>query len=207
MNQTTPIKLLLVDDHPLVRDGLRARLESVPHFQVCGEAGSAAEALKIIAEQALDLVLMDINLGNTNGISLTARLSQDYPAIAVIMLSMHEKAEYVSQSVQAGARGYVLKDVPAEEIIHAIESVIAGGSYFSAGLQSEANRKRPTQLLTQREQCILESIATGKSNKHIARELSLSVRTIETHRLNIKRKLNIDGQADLIRYAINNLAQ
>ena len=199
------IHILLVDDHPLVRDGLRARLETVPHFFICGEVGTSADALKVAAEQPVDLILMDINLGHSNGISLTSRFTQDYPDIAIIMLSMHEKAEYVAQSVQAGARGYVLKDAPAEDIINAIETVRGGGTYFSSGLTATSKDNNTGEILTQREKRILESIATGKSNKSIAQELGLSVRTVETHRLNIKRKLNIEGQADLIRYAIRSV--
>jgi two-component system nitrate/nitrite response regulator NarL len=202
MNTQASINLLLVDDHPLVRDGLRARLENSPRFRITGEAGNAAEALHMAATVPIDLILMDINLGSSSGISLTSQFSKEYPQIAIIMLSMHDKAEYVSQAVQAGARAYVLKDAPADEIIKAITSVAAGGSYFSPGLKPATGRQNPIQVLTQREQCILKSIATGKSNKHIARELDLSVRTVETHRLNIKRKLNIEGQADLIRYAL-----
>lgn len=206
MTDKKTINLLLVDDHPLVRDGLRARLETVPHFHIVGEAGNAADALKMVTLHATDLILMDINLGGTNGINLTAKFTQDYPQIAIIMLSMHDKAEYVSQAIQAGARAYVLKDAPAEDIINAIETVRAGGVYFSSGLKQN-NTNNATQILTQREQCVLNSIATGKSNKHIALDLGLSVRTVETHRLNIKRKLNIEGQADLIRYALNNINQ
>ncbi|MFZ6759864.1 response regulator transcription factor [Undibacterium sp. Ji50W] len=203
--QPTQVHLLLVDDHPLVRDGLRARLETIATIHVAGEAGNAEEALAIAASTRINLVLMDINLGTGNGISLTARFKADYPDIAVIMLSMHEKAEYVNQSMQAGARAYVLKDAPAVEIIEAIDTVIAGGTYFSSGLKKQSGTPDNSQILTQREQDILKSIATGKSNKHIANELGLSVRTVETHRLNIKRKLNIEGQADLIRYALNNV--
>lgn len=207
MNQLAIVHLLIVDDHPLVRDGLRARLESIAHFKIVGEAGNAEEALHMAAKVPVNLILMDINLGNSSGITLTARFTREYPDIAIIMLSMHEKAEYVTQAMQAGARAYVLKDAPAAEIIEAIDSVIAGKNYFSSGLRKQAGQAPeqaiPVQILTQREQCILKSIATGKSNKHIARELDLSVRTVETHRLNIKRKLNIEGQADLIRYALN----
>lgn len=205
MNDNEIIHLLLVDDHPLVRDGLRARLENVDNFKIVGEAGNPEDALCIVAKAQVSLVLMDINLGKTSGISLTGQLTREFPHIAVIMLSMHEKAEYVAQAIQAGARGYVLKDAPAEQIIDAINTVAAGGSYFSAGLKKSSDEKIPMQVLTQREQCILNSIATGKSNKHIARDLGLSVRTVETHRLNIKRKLNIEGQADLIRFALNQL--
>lgn len=203
MTVASPVRLLLVDDHPLVRDGLRARLETIAHFSVVGEAGNAEQALQIAAGTPLDLALMDINLGAGNGISLTARLGREYPGIAVIMLSMHEKSEYVTQAMQAGARGYVLKDAPAEEIISAIDAVMAGQTYFSSGLAPAPAGRPASESLTLREHDILKSIATGKSNKHIARDLGLSVRTVETHRLNIKRKLNIEGQADLIRFAMN----
>jgi two-component system nitrate/nitrite response regulator NarL len=206
MNETAIIHLLLVDDHPLVRDGLKARLESIAHFKIAGEAGNPEDALRVVAKTQVNLVLMDINLGKTSGISLTAQFTREFPHIAVIMLSMHEKAEYVAQAIQAGARGYVLKDAPAEQIIDAIHAVSVGGSYFSTGLKEQFEEKIPLQVLTQREQCILNSIATGKSNKHIARDLGLSVRTVETHRLNIKRKLNIEGQADLIRFALNQMS-
>ena len=203
MIEKSSINLLIVDDHPLVRDGLKARLESISHFNVIGEAGNSEDALQVLANSPIDLILMDINLGNSSGIVLTTRICKDYSKVAIIMLSMHEKSEYVTQAVQAGARGYVLKDAPAEEIINAIETVANGGNYFSSGLK--ISTPLAVQILTQREQCILNSIATGKSNKHIARELNLSVRTVETHRLNIKRKLNIEGQADLIRYALSQL--
>ena len=203
MIEKSSINLLIVDDHPLVRDGLKARLESISHFNVIGEAGNSEDALQVLASSPIDLILMDINLGNSSGLVLTTRICKDYSKVAIIMLSMHEKSEYVTQAVQAGARGYVLKDAPAEEIINAIETVANGGNYFSSGLK--ISTPLAVQILTQREQCVLNSIATGKSNKHIARELNLSVRTVETHRLNIKRKLNIEGQADLIRYALSQL--
>ena len=199
------INLLIVDDHPLVRDGLKARLESIFHFNILGEAGNAEEALRVLASSPINLILMDINLGASSGIVLTSRICKEYSHVAVIMLSMHKKREYVTQAIQAGTRGYVLKDAPAEEIIDAIEIVANRGNYFSSGLKINSAGPLLLQVLTQREQCILNSIATGKSNKHIARELDLSVRIVETHRLNIKRKLNIEGQADLIRYALNQL--
>jgi DNA-binding NarL/FixJ family response regulator len=199
-------KIMLVDDHPLVRDGLRARLEAVPGFAIVAEAGSADEALQRAGEQAIDLVLMDINLrGSSNGIDLTARFHVRFPEIAVLILSMHDKTEYLMQSVQAGARGYVLKDAPGKDIVHAIETVISGGMYYSAALaQKLARPMTPGQLLTARERQVLQHIANGESNKQIARELDLSVRTVETHRLNIKRKLDIEGQAELIKFAVEN---
>ncbi|HWZ47841.1 MAG TPA: response regulator transcription factor [Herbaspirillum sp.] len=193
------IHILLVDDHPLVRDGLRARLETVPNFAVVAEADCAAQALEHAARKNIHLVLMDINLGGMNGIELTAQLTALYPELAVLILSMHDKAEYVRQTMQAGARGYVLKDAPATDIISAIYTVMSGGSYYSEGLSKQW---APASILTPREQEILQRIATGKSNKHIARDLGLSFRTVETHRWNIKRKLGIEGQADLIRFAL-----
>ncbi len=200
------VHILLVDDHPLVRDGLRSRLETIPHFTVIAEAANADEALARAASEKIDLVLMDINLGGgESGIELTGRFHALYPEIAIIMLSMHDKAEYVMQSIQAGARGYVLKDAPAQDIITAIGTVMSGGIYYSAGLAKQLMRPpTPLSLLTQREREVLNRIATGKSNKHIARELALSPRTVETHRSNIKRKLGIEGQADLIRFALEN---
>lgn len=200
---TETIRILLVDDHPLVRDGLRARLEAVAHFDVVAEAGGADEALAQARQHQVDLVLMDINMRGTNGIDATAQFKQAFPQIAVLILSMHDKLEYVSQALQAGARGYVLKDAPGKDIVVAIETVMSGGIYYSAALARQLSRPQVhDSFLTTREQQVLQHIAAGQSNKQIARELDLSVRTVETHRLNIKRKLGIEGQAELIKYAV-----
>lgn len=197
------IRILLVDDHPLVRDGLRARLEAMPQFEVVGEAGSASEALEAARAHQPDLVLMDINMRGVNGIEATARFREQFPDIAVLVLSMHDKLEYVSQAIQAGARGYVLKDSPGKDIVVAIETVMSGGIYYSAALARQlAKPQNQDNQLTLREQEVLRHIANGESNKQIARQLDLSVRTVETHRLNIKRKLGIEGQAELIKFAV-----
>jgi len=202
---TETIKILLVDDHPLVRDGLRARLEAMPQFEVVAEAGGASEALEQAARCRIDLVLMDINMRGTNGIEATALFKQAFPQIAVLILSMHDKVEYVSQAIQAGARGYVLKDAPGKDIVVAIETVMSGGIYYSAALARQlAQPQNQDNQLTTREHEVLRHIANGESNKQIARALDLSVRTVETHRLNIKRKLGIEGQAELIRFAVQN---
>lgn len=198
---TGKIRILLVDDHPLVRDGLRARLEAVPHFEVVAEAGCGAEALERAG--GADLVLMDINMKGGSGIEATAQLTARYPGICVLVLSMHDKLEYVTQAMQAGARGYVLKDAPGRDIVLAIETVMAGGIYYSAAVARQlAHPEQQDCQLTVREQQVLRHIAAGQSNKQIARELDLSVRTVETHRLNIKRKLGIEGQAELIKFAV-----
>jgi len=197
------VRILLVDDHPLVRDGLRARLESSSHLHVVAEAGCGREALAQVNEYQPDLVLMDVNMRGGSGIEATAELTKLHPGIAVLMLSMHDKPEYVSQAMAAGARGYVLKDAPGKDIVLAIETVMGGGIYYSAALARQlANPSTPSDQLTAREHEVLKHIAAGQSNKQIARELDLSVRTVETHRLNIKRKLGIEGQAELIRFAV-----
>jgi two-component system nitrate/nitrite response regulator NarL len=201
-------RLILVDDHPLVRDGLRARLEAVPNLEVVGEAGDADEALALAAELSPDLALMDIGMSGMNGIALAGVFHEHFPAIRVLMLSMHDNIEYLTQAVRAGASGYVLKDSPATEIVQAIAAVLDGRTFFSAGLgarmiQASAMRT-PVEQLTPRERDILDAIAEGLSSKQIAQRNGLSVRTVETHRLNMKRKLDIEGQAELIKFAVEN---
>ena len=197
------INILLVDDHPLVRDGLRARLEAVPHFKVVAEAGGVEEALAQAAQWQVDQVLMDINMRGASGIEATGLFRERFPQVAVLILSMHDKLEYVSQAMQAGAKGYVLKDAPGKDIVLAIETVMAGGIYYSAALAKQLARPLvQDDQLTVREHEVLQQLANGQSNKQIAKTMDLSVRTVETHRLNIKRKLGIEGQAELIRYAV-----
>ncbi|KOF52284.1 MULTISPECIES: response regulator transcription factor [unclassified Achromobacter] len=206
------IRLLLIDDHPLVRDGLRLRLETVPGLRVVGEAGNAAGALDFLrACMARDpdggalphLALMDLNMPGVGGLELTAQLRERYPQMAIVVLSMHDNPEYMVQAVRAGARGYLLKDEPAQEIVAAIQAIMAGRSHFSAAAALRLSQaSAAAAALTQRERDVLRHIADGHANKQIARELGLSVRTVETHRLNIKRKLGIDGQAELIKYAV-----
>jgi DNA-binding NarL/FixJ family response regulator len=205
---TNPARLVLIDDHPLVRDGLRARLEAAPHLTVIGEAGNAAEALALAADETNppDLALMDVGMAGMSGIELAALFHERFPAIRVLMLSMHDNAEYVTQAVRAGASGYVLKDSPATEIIHAIDAVLAGKTFFSASLAMRMIQARSAETLlerlTPRERDILDALAEGLSSKQIAQQHGLSVRTVETHRLNLKRKLDIDGQAELIKFAV-----
>ena len=197
------IRLLLVDDHPLVRDGLRARLEVVPGFEVVGEAGNAAEAQAQMAALRPSLVLMDVGMKDVNGIELTAMLLASEPALQVLMLSMYDNPEYVQRAMQAGARGYVLKDAPASEIIAAIEAVAAGGTFLSPAVSRRLFRNQaPRPLLSSRESEILSALARGLASKQIAREMDVSVRTVEAHRQSIKRKLSLEGQAELIKYAV-----
>lgn len=199
----TPVRLLLVDDHPLVRDGLRARLEADPRFRVVAEAGDAASALAAIQAQPVDCALMDISLRGTHGIELTRRLLAVCRELRVIMLTMHDEPQYVVEAFRAGARGYVLKDSPAQEIVAAIEAVMAGRRYYTASVAAAlAEASLPEPMLTQREREVLALIADGLSNKEIAARLDLSVRTVEAHRINIKRKFELDGAAALTRFAV-----
>jgi DNA-binding NarL/FixJ family response regulator len=198
--------LILVDDHPLVRDGLRLRLEGVPGLAVVGEAGNAAEALHLAQTLWPDLVLMDVGMSGMNGIALAGIFHERFPAVRVLMLSMYDNIEYVTQAVRAGASGYVLKDSPATEIVHAISAVLNNRTYFSAGIAARMIQasalQTPVERLTPRESEILDALAEGLSSKQIAERYGLSVRTVETHRLNVKRKLQIEGQAELIKFAV-----
>jgi len=203
MNPQAGIKVILIDDHALVRDGIRALLMAVPELDVVGEAGSGAEALELLDRVTADVVLMDIGLKDVNGLELTQALRERFPHIRVLILSMYDNQEYVSTSVKVGACGYVLKDAPSREIITAIEAIAAGGTYYSEGVADKlSNRGAEERELTPREREVLLMLAQGHNNKAMARALKISVRTVETHRLSIRRKLDIDRPADLMKHAM-----
>ncbi len=199
----TGIRLMLVDDHQLVRDGLRARLGDVSDICVVGEASNAQEALSLAASLRPNLILVDIRLPDMSGIELTAKLVDLLPDTRIMILSMYDNKEYVSSAMRAGAFGYVLKDAPSGEIIAAIKLVAAGGAYYSSAVAAALSGTGDTpKLLTERERNVLIFLAQGDNNKHIAKKMGVSVRTIEAHRLNLRRKLNIDTPAGLTKYAL-----
>ena len=204
MNLPSPIRVALVDDHSLVRDGIKALLSVMANLEVVGEAENGADAIDMIGRCQPDLVLVDIGLKDMNGLELTRLLRNRYPALKVLVLSMYDNHEYVSESVRAGASGYVLKNSPSREIIAAIDAIANGGSFYSAEIaQRLIADKNTDNELTPRENQVLYKMAQGLNNKEMARELDISVRTVETHRLSIRRKLNIDKPAALVKYAID----
>lgn len=208
MNKRRAIKVLIVDDHPLVLEGIKAVLETYDHIEIVGAASSARAALSLAGRAAPDVVMMDINMPDLNGLDAIELFREQHPGTRLLMLSMHDSREYISTSVMYGASGYVLKDVSTSEIVAAIEAVAAGGTYFSAGvseaLLQSGNAQKEWRPLTTREQAVLLLLANGKSNKDVAHTLDISARTVETHRKNIKKKLGIATTAGLTRYAIEN---
>ena len=203
---TEPVHIMLVDDHPLVRDGLRARLEAVPHFRVVAEADSGAEALALAGGTRIDLVLMDITMRDGSGIEATARLTTNFPDIAVLILSMHDKLEYVTQAMQAGARGYVLKSADPGTVLAAIRSVAHGEAIFGAALAQRLSAwfsalpggRGPFVQLTPREHEALELIARGWGNPAIAQRMSVSPKTVRNLVSNIFSKLQVADRAEAI---------
>jgi DNA-binding NarL/FixJ family response regulator len=204
MNLPYPIRVALVDDHALVRDGIKALLAVMAPLEVVGEAENGADAIDMVGRCQPDLLLVDISLQDMNGLELTRVLRSQYPSLKVLMLSMYDNNEYVSESVRAGASGYVLKNSPSREIIAAIEAIASGGTFYSAEIAQRLIADKSTDNeLTPRESQVLYKMVQGLNNKEMARELDISVRTVETHRLSIRRKLNIDKPAALVKYAID----
>ena len=205
-----PITVLLVDDHPVVRKGISSCLAQLPHFLVVGEAADGPEALAKARELLPDIMLLDIDLPKMSGLAVADVVRKELPNIKVLILSMYQRAEYLPRVLQAGVRGYVLKEALPEELAKAIETVIAGECYFSPEVarlalnqlvQGNTNGPGPA-VLTHREREVLVLIAEGLSNKEIATKLTVGVRTVETHRERIMRKLGIHSVAGLTRFAI-----
>lgn len=215
-------KILLVDDHSLVRDGIKSLLEGENDLQVVGEASNGEEAIQYTGELSPNLVICDIRMPKKTGIEAVSEMTKLYPDTRYIMLSMHDSEEYILQSVQAGAHGYLLKDAGKEEFLKAIHTVIEGGKYFSGDVSSilvnslmsagGMNVKTASSIssetsldddatsnfnLTKRERQILDKAVAGLSNKEIAEELGISKRTTEVHRFNLMKKLNVKNILDL----------
>lgn len=201
---TSPTRVLIADDHPMVADGICAILESYDDIEVIATLSNGQEVVDQIETLKPDVILMDLNMPQLGGLSATEILLERNPDIRILILSMHDAPEYVTTAMSHGARGYLLKDVPTEEIHTAIQAVMAGETYLCGGAAAslEPRGRGGAEALTAREQTILLQLAQGKSNKEVAAELEISVHTVETHRKNIKRKLGINSTAGLTRYAM-----
>src|SRR5262252_4412028 len=207
------IRVLLADDHQLMRSGIRLMLERETDLSVVGEANDGREAVALAQSLRPDVVVMDIGMANLNGIEAAQQMTGDSPEIAVVMLSMHSDESYVQRALKAGARGYLLKDSAEADLIKAVHAVAGGKSFFSPAVSKvllddyvRKLRRSGTEdaydLLTPRERELLQLIAEGKSNKDIANLLNLSVYTVESHRSNLMEKLNLRGLPELILYAV-----
>ena len=209
----SPVRVLLADDHGIVRRGLHYLIERSPGFEVVGEAADGREAVKLAEQLNPDVVVMDIGMPNLNGIDATAQIVRRSPAIGVIILSMYSDETYLVRALSAGARGYLVKDSAEADLIRALQAVSQGRPFFSPAIAQtlledymrrlqQQNLKDSYDLLTDREKEVLQLLAEGKSNKEVAALLSLSLYTVETHRSNLMQKLNLHNTAEIVLYAV-----
>jgi DNA-binding NarL/FixJ family response regulator len=207
------IRILLTDDHTLFRQGIRTLLAAEPDMEVVGEAGNASDAVTLAAQVHPDVVLMDIGMPGMSSFEATRLIRKDRPETRVVFLSMYDDEDYLAECVEMGASGYILKESPAEQLITAVREVHRGGSFLSPRLLSRlvddfrmqgrgATRQPRFGTLTKREREILKMLAEGKSVKEIATGFDLSVKTVEAHKFNLMRKLDIHNKAQLVQYAI-----
>ena len=204
-------RLLLVDDHAVVRSGLRMLLENQAGLEIVGEAGTGREALALVKELQPNMVLMDIGLPDMSGIEVTRQIKQQWPGVSVVALTIHEDEEYFFKMLQAGVSGYVPKRAAPEELLTALQTAIDGDVYLYPSLakllvkdylSGEREASGKVDGLTEREQEVLTQLAAGASNDEIALALNISSKTVNRHRENIMRKLNLHSRADLVKYAI-----
>jgi DNA-binding NarL/FixJ family response regulator len=207
-------RVLLADDHVIVRRGLRALLESTQSFVVCAEAGDGREAVSLAGDHKPDIAVLDVSMPILNGIEATRQIRRNSPSTEILVFTMHESEDLIAEVLHAGARGYLLKHEADEHIIEALKTLARHRPFFSSQvsetLLERFNASEPVQSmpLTAREREIVQLIAEGNSNKKVAIVLGVSVKTVESHRSSIKRKLGISSTADLVRYAVrNNLVQ
>jgi two-component system response regulator NreC len=211
--KSTRLRLALADDHTIMRSGLRLLLERESDFSIVGEAGDGREVIEIVEAQSPDVVIMDVAMPNLNGIEAARRITSAHPRTAVIILSMHSDESYVLRALNAGARGYLLKDSAESDLISAVRAVSEGKAFFSPAISKllvedyvRQLRQRGVEdsyeLLTPRERELLQLVAEGKTTKEAATVLNLSPHTVDTHRANLMRKLNVNSLPELILYAV-----
>ncbi|MDN3698237.1 MULTISPECIES: response regulator [Vibrio] len=202
------ISVVIVDDHQVVLDGFMARLELETGIEVIGTASNGLEAVDVVRQCKPDVVLMDISMPIMNGIDATRLIHEESPDAKILMLTMHDNREYIMKVMQTGAVGYMLKEISAEKMVQAIKTVNQGSTYFCESVtqtlftqQIETSAQKPNPL-SRREEAVLKLVAQGASSKKIATLLGISYRTVETHRQNIKHKLDIHSTAELAKYAL-----
>lgn len=207
-----PLRILVADDHQVVRTGLRALLESKTGWQVCAEAGNGREAVEKARELQPDVAVLDIGMPLLNGVEATRQIRKASPKTEILILTMHDSEQIIQGVLDAGARGYILKDDADKNLLAAVESLRRHKPYLSSrvsvaatAIQPDADGiERPFRRLTPREREIVQLLAEGKSNKEIANYLNISVKTAETHRANIMLKMNFHSVTELVRYAVKN---
>ncbi len=212
LSKENPARIIIVDDHPMVREGLKMRIAIEPDLHICGEAEEEGEALRLIRNAQPDLVISDLSLRAGNGLALVQRIKTEMPATYVLVLSMHDETLYAERALRAGAHGYLNKQEPQERLIQAIRTVLSGSMYLSEKMtqrmlsrvsQLSQPSLDPVDTLTDRELQIFQMLGEGMSTRGIAKELKRSVHTIETHREKIKRKLNLQSANDLVQSAVH----
>ena len=205
-----PVRILLADDHTLVRAGVRRILEAQPGITVAGEVSDGDAALDFLRAEPVDVLVLDLTMPGTDGFEVLRQVKVTLPGMKVLVLTMHADAEYVARAVQDGADGYLLKDSAVQDLVAAIEAVQAGRAYYSPPVQRELSEllrahsapPRPMDTLTEREREVVRLVVKGLSTKEIATQLDISTRTVETHRANLMRKLNLKSVALLTQFAI-----
>ncbi len=208
----TPAKVLIVDDHPIVRHGLGQLIADEPGLTLCGSAASPSEAMREVEASRPDLVLLDLSLGEESGLELLKRIKATRPDLPVLILSMHDEAYYADRVLRAGAMGYVMKQESADQVIAAIHQVLSGKVYLSASMASSMLTRMvggkaveggsPVENLTDRELQVLNLIGRGLGTRQIAEQLHLSVKTVENYREHLKTKLKLQTSSELVRYAV-----
>jgi DNA-binding NarL/FixJ family response regulator len=209
--RTGAARVLLVDDHSMVRFGLRSLIENTPEMDVCGEAANSSEAIAAVEKLRPDIAIVDISLGGDDGLELIGQLHARWPQTSVLALSMHSETLYAERAVKAGAKGYVGKHQPPTEVLQALRSVLSGGIYVTDAVKDRlvgrlasgfgSNESLGLEALTDRELAVLSLIGSGRATTEIARELHLSVKTVNAHRDHIRNKLGIGSARELIHYA------
>ncbi len=211
----SPVRILIADDHTILRAGIRSLLDMVPDFQVVGEVENGKDAIYQVGQLKPDLLLSDLSMPKSNGTEAIQHIKSRYPDIKILVLTVHKTEEYVHAALKSGANGYVLKDDTSDELITAIKNIAAGKTYLSPSICSEVvmgyladpGKERiltSIELLTSREREVMKLIAEGNRNKDIAQYLSISLKTVEKHRSNLMKKLNLHSSSSITSYAIKN---